>query len=129
MRFHHLGFIVKSIEQYEKGLLFEAKIMETFDPVQKAKLSLYSNFDTSFIELIEPLEPSSFTWNSLQTKGNHFHHLGYEVNNMNEILLLQQRYNWINILKPVPAVLFNNRLITFYLTRNRQIIELIISQE
>ena len=127
MRFHHIGYVVSSIEQYERGLLFDEKITEVFDPIQKAKLALYKNFGISYIELIEPTEPSSFTWNALQKNGNHFHHLCYETDNMDELTRLQQQSRWINILEPVPAVLFDNRLVTFYFTRNRQIVEFIIS--
>lgn len=126
MNFHHTGFIVKNILEYESNLIFEEKILEVFDPIQNAKLSLYSNFSNSFIELIEPLGKSSLTWNSLQKFGNHFHHLCYSVKNMEELQIIVKSKMLIKILDPVPAVLFDNNLVAFYLGRNKQIIEFLI---
>jgi methylmalonyl-CoA/ethylmalonyl-CoA epimerase len=127
MIFHHLGFVVNNIEKYESNLLFDKKIYEVIDPIQKAKLSLYKNFGTSYIELIEPLEETSFTWRTLKKNGNTFHHLCYEIDKLDKLFDLQEKQRWIEILKPVPALLFDNKLVAFYLDRNRQIIEILIN--
>jgi hypothetical protein len=126
MNFHHTGFIVKSILEYERNLIFEEKILEVIDPIQNAKLSLYSNFSNCFIELIEPLGESSLTWNSLQKFGNHFHHLCYSVENLEELQIIVENKMLIKILDPVPAILFNKKFVTFYMGRNKQIIEFLI---
>ena len=128
MKFNHIGFVVESIERYEKGLFFEEKIHEVIDPIQKAKISLYTNYESSFIELIEPMNDSSFTWNALQKKGNHFHHICYEVESVDELIHLQKHKRWIEILKPVPALLFNNKQVTFFMDRNKQILEFLIRE-
>jgi methylmalonyl-CoA/ethylmalonyl-CoA epimerase len=128
MTFHHIGFVVNSIERYERNLFFEEKMREEIDPIQKAKLSLYRNFGSSCIELIEPLEESSFTWRALKHNGNTFHHLCYEIDNMDKLSFLQEKQRWIEILEPVPALLFDNKLVTFYMDRNKQIIEILISR-
>jgi hypothetical protein len=128
MKFHHLGFVVSSIDKYEQNLLFEKKIREVTDPVQKAKLSLYKNYGSSFIELIEPLEESSFTWKALKNNGNMFHHLCYETDRPEDLYDLQEKQRWIEILKPVPALLFDSKSVAFYLDRNRQIIEILINR-
>lgn len=127
MIFHHAGFVVNDIAKYEHNLLFEEKVREVVDPIQKAKLSLYKNFGNSHIELIEPLEESSFTWRALKKNGNMFHHLCYEINTLDNLFDLQEKQRWIEILKPVPALLFDNKLVAFYLDRNKQIIEILIN--
>jgi len=127
MRLHHAGYIVKNLEFFEKNMLFEEKINQIFDPVQQAYLALYKNYSNSYIELIQPLNEKSFTWNSMQKFGNHFHHLCYEVADFDEVLSVAQNLKLIEILKPVPALLFDNKRITFYFSRNKQIIEFLIN--
>ncbi len=126
MNFHHIGFIVKDIILYEKSLLFEKKINEVFDPIQNAKLCLYSNYSDSYIELIQPLKENSFTWNALNRFGNHYHHVCYSIHNLEELDALVKKLKLIKILDPVPALLFDNKLVTFYIDRNKKIIEFLI---
>lgn len=126
MRLHHTGFIVRDIDEYQKKMLFEEKLKEVIDPVQMARLALYRNFSESMIELIQPLNENSFTWNSLQKQGNHFAHFCYIVSNIGELEMIVHKYNLIHVLEPVPAPLFNDRLVTFYYNRNKQIVEFLI---
>lgn len=124
--FHHVGIIVKSIKEYEKKMLFEEKLNEVIDPIQKAKLSLYKNFSDSFLELIEPLSEDSPTYNALSKFGEHLNHLCYTSESFQMVNELAEQNNWLQIFGPVPAVLFNNKEVVFYFTQNRQIIEFII---
>ena len=126
---HHVGIVVSDIDRYEPNMLFEKKLADVVDPVQKARLCLYSNFSDSHIELIQPLDESSFTWNALQKNGNHVHHLCYEKKSYEEVQELTRKYRMIEVMKPVPAVLFNNKLVCFYFNRNKQLIEFLINPE
>ncbi|HUM64385.1 MAG TPA: VOC family protein [Chitinophagaceae bacterium] len=126
MKLHHIGYVVKDIEQYEKNLLFEKKVRELFDPVQNSKMALYSNFNDSFIELIQPLNEESFTYNFLQKSGGGYHHLCYEMNSAGELMELASAQKLIRIKGPLPAILFDNREVWFYFTRNKQIVEFVI---
>lgn len=128
MRLHHAGFIVNNLEAFEKNLLFEEKQIQVFDPVQQANLALYKNYSDSYIELIQPLNEKSFTWNALQKSGNHFHHFCYEVGTPEELHSIVSDLKLIEILKPVPALLFDNKMVTFYYSRNKQIVEFLINQ-
>jgi hypothetical protein len=128
MKFHHIGFVVDNIAKYESNLLFKNKIAEVNDSIQNAKLALYNNYGDSYIELIEPLNENSFTWNVLKKNGNQFHHLCYEIENQETLKNMQKQYRLIEILKPIPAVLFNNKLVTFQFTKNKQIVEFLISE-
>jgi len=60
-----MGFVVQNIRKFEKNMIFQKKIKEVFDEYQQATLALYSNYSNAYIELIEPLDEKSFTWNAL----------------------------------------------------------------
>ncbi len=127
MKFHHIGIVVSDLEKFESKLVFNKKVKEVFDPVQQAKLALYSNFGDSFIELIQPLNSEAFTWNYMvKNKDFGFHHLCYEVQDLNHLRIIQQEFKLIPILDPVPALLFENKLVAFYYSRNKTIIEFLI---
>lgn len=126
MKLHHIGYIVKDIEQYEKSLLFEKKIKQLFDPVQNSQMALYSNFSDSYVELIQPLNEESFTYNFLQKQGNSYHHLCYEVAGRDELSRVVTEQKLVAIKGPLPAILFDNREVWFYFSRNRQIVEFVI---
>jgi len=126
MKLHHVGYVVKEIAQYEKSLIFEKKIKELFDPVQNSKMSLYQNFSDSFIELIQPLNEESFTYNFLQKNGSSYHHLCYEAGSREEMMGVVGEQKLIMVKGPIPAILFDNREVWFYYSRNKQVVEFVI---
>lgn len=126
MRLHHIGYVVKDIDQYEKGLIIEKKVKELFDPVQNSKMALYSNFSDSFIELIQPLTTDAFTYNFLQKSGGGYHHLCYEVASQQEMKDIVALQKMIMVKGPIPAILFDNREVWFYYSRNKQVVEFVI---
>jgi methylmalonyl-CoA/ethylmalonyl-CoA epimerase len=117
---------VKDIVQYEKGLIIEKKVKELFDPVQNSKMVLYSNFSDSFIELIQPVTEDAFTYNFLQKTGGGYHHLCYEVASQQEMKDVVTLQKMIMIKGPIPAVLFDNREVWFYYSKNKQVVEFVI---
>ncbi len=129
MKLHHLGFVVASIEEYEKKMLYESKLKTVIDEVQQAKLSLYENFGSSFIELIEPLNESAFTYNALQKFGNHFHHLCYAVKHPSEMEQVAKKNKMILFKAGLKAALFDSKLVYFYFSQNKTIIEFLIDED
>lgn len=125
-KFHHIGIVVNSIEQYEKQMLPMKKISEVVDELQNSKLALYQNYDTSFIELIEPLNQNSTSFNSLQKFGNHLNHLCYESPSYEELEKFMSESRWIKVLGPLPAKLFDNKNVVFYINRTGQLIEFLL---
>ena len=125
MNLHHIGYIVNDIHKFEKSLIFEKKLLSIVDNIQNAELALYKNYSIVYIELIRPLGKESYTWNSLLKNKNHYHHLCYSVT-QNELDDLVIRLKLIEVLKPVPAILFENNLVTFYLDRNKKLVEFLI---
>ena len=99
MKLHHVGFIVKDIDSWEKNVIYQKKLFDVFDHLQNARLALYTNYSNVFIELIQPMNDNSYTWNSLKKNGNHFNHFCYE-----------------------------GRQIYFYYTKNEQVVEFLINK-
>ena len=126
MKLHHIGYVVKDIAQYEKNLIFEKKIRELFDPVQNSNMALYLNFTDSLIELIQPLNEESFTYNFLQKNGSSYHHLCYEIGSESELKDLVNSQKLIKVKGPVPAILFDGRMVWFFYSRNKQIVEFVL---
>ncbi len=126
MKLHHSGFVVNDIEIWEKNMIYEKKVAEVFDPLQNAKLALYSNYSNSFIELIQPINETSYTWNSLKKNGNHFNHFCYEIMDNAELALITSRMRMVKVLGPIPALLFDGLQICFYYNKNKQIVEFLI---
>ena len=126
MKLHHIGYVVKDIAQYEKNLIFEKKIKELFDPVQNSNMALYQNFTDSFIELIQPLNEESFTYNFLQKNGSSYHHLCYEIGSETELKEIVGEQKLIMVNGPLPAILFDGRIVWFYYSRNKQIVEFVL---
>jgi len=125
---HHTGFIVENIDEYEKKMFYESKVNDVIDKLQNARLSLYKNYCNSdvYIELIQPLSDEAFTMNALKKQGNHFNHFCYSVDTREELKELAAKAKLIEILGPVPAILFDNKKVAFYYGRNRQVIEFLI---
>ena len=126
MKLHHIGYVVKDIAQYEKNLIFEKKIKELFDPVQNSNMALYLNFTDSLIELIQPLNEESFTYNFLQKNGSSYHHLCYEISSESELKELVDSQKLIKVKGPIPAILFDGRMVWFFYSRNKQIVEFVL---
>jgi|SRR5580698_6473100 methylmalonyl-CoA/ethylmalonyl-CoA epimerase len=126
MTLHHSGFIVENIDLWEKQMAFEEKVNDVFDPIQNSRLTLYKNFCSCYIELIQPMNEQSLSWNSLQRAGNHFNHFCYSVNTMEEMEMVTSKFRLLPVAAPVPAVLFNNKKVAFYYSLNRQMVEFLI---
>lgn len=127
-KFHHIGIVVNSIEQYENQMLPAKKIKEVVDEIQNSKLALYENFNDSFIELIEPLNQKSTSINSLKKFGNHLNHLCYQTDSFLELDKFMMLNKWMKVFGPVPAILFENKNVVFYLNRGGQLLEFILSE-
>ncbi len=126
MILHHIGIVVNEIEKYETSMIFEEKVMQVIDPIQQSILALYKNFGSCYIELIQPLNEMSYTMNFLKKNGNGFHHLCFEVANTEIMQEIVEKKKLIYVNGPFPAILFDNRNVYFYFSRNKEIIEFLI---
>ncbi len=119
---HHVGYVVKDIDQYASNLVKSVIIKRLYDKTQKAELALIQT-DNIFIELIQPVDISSFTYNFLQ-KGGGYHHLCYEVDSKNKAEEIIIKKRMIKTLDWVYAPLFEAEVVFAY-NKNKEIVEFV----
>ncbi|HEY6445193.1 MAG TPA: VOC family protein [Acidobacteriaceae bacterium] len=127
IRFHHVGFVVASIE--EGAASFGASLGATwdgnvvYDPLQKVRVTfLRTHAEDATIELVEPGDPDSPVSRFL-SRGGGLHHLCYEVPDLEAHLAFSKSVGAIIIRPPVPAVAFGGRRIAWALTKKRLLVE------
>jgi methylmalonyl-CoA/ethylmalonyl-CoA epimerase len=125
-RFHHVGFVVSSIEQAVNGfaqalgLRWQAEVFA--DPLQRVRVTFLGEPDTPQIELVEPGGTDSPVWAFL-AKGGGLHHVCYETDDLDAELRHQRSTRGIIVRSPVPAVAFGGRRIAWVYTRQRLLVE------
>ena len=92
------------------------------DKVFKVKIQ-FIKLNSNIIELIKPSNSNIGLKNILKNK-NYAYHFAYKVYDINnEIVKLEKKFKLI--VKPTPAVAFNNKKVCFFKMKNSFIIELI----
>jgi hypothetical protein len=123
---HHVGYVVKNIEQYSQsmpGLSLEKSVE---DPMQRATLALYSvGNGNCLIELIQPHDEKAYTWAHLQRNGEGMHHICYCGLDADAVVKLITAHRMLKVLGPIPAVLFD-RPVIFAVTRTRALVEFLL---
>lgn len=96
------------------------------DPIQKVKVVLlgYNNSDQDppFIELVEPVGDDSPVTRFL-TNNNFIYHYCIETDDIDVELANARKNKCIIVQKPVPAKLFNDRMIAWILTPEKYLLE------
>mgnify|MGYP003993695259 FL=1 len=125
MIFHHIGFLTENINRTVNQFKFlnykkEKKLF--IDKVFKVKIQ-FIKLNTNIIELIKPSESNIGLKNSFKNK-NYAYHFAYKVYDIDhEISKLEKKFKLI--VKPTPAIAFNNKKVSFFKMKNGFIIELI----
>lgn len=125
MKVHHIGYVVKSIEASAAALPGLRLVDRVVDPVQNAELALYA-LDNIHIEFICPADDQAFTWRFLEKTGGGYHHLCYEVPDLDTVNGIIRDKRMLKVLGPVPAVLFGGRQVVFAYSRNKEVVEFLI---
>lgn len=129
LSFHHIGVatfsLKESITLYEKlGYNWqENKIYE--DPIQKVRIAFVSKQHHPIIELIEPINEASPINSILQKVKTSPYHTCYEVDDIEETIKYFKTLKFIQTIKPVPAIAFNNRFVSFLYNKHSGLIELL----
>ena len=130
LRFHHLGYLVPSIEEFldqDSILIIEKKSLLTFiDYNQKAKVVFFKVSMNRYVELVEPLGKDSHLNNFfLKNKDGGYHHLCYETTNFKHSLINFSANGYRKITNPATG--FEGREIVFFIPKKRTspLIELI----
>lgn len=131
MKFHHLGLAVRDIpKESEFYLSIGAQLLSpvTYDPLQGVKLQLLE-IGGQLLELVSPADESTRSPVDYFLQHNHrIYHTCYEVSDIQLALERLKSSSCILIKQPTPAILFENRLVAFVLSPNRDLIELLNSK-
>jgi methylmalonyl-CoA/ethylmalonyl-CoA epimerase len=130
-RLHHVGLIVRSIEEsmprYLRSLggTWDSQIFH--DPIQRVKVAFLQPAlgPQVQIELVEPAGEDSPVRRFLETANGGMHHLCYEVKNLEESLKEMRAGGARLVRPPKPAVAFQGRRIAWVLTAENLLIELL----
>jgi methylmalonyl-CoA/ethylmalonyl-CoA epimerase len=125
IRIHHIGYVVRDIERFQSSFPGLEFINAVEDPLQNARLALYTVGDGSRIELIQPHNVSAFTWAHLDRVGEGMHHICYEGLSIDDIDTVLKQHRLMKVRGPMKAVLFDRDVI-FAITRQRAIVEFIL---
>jgi len=130
IRFHHVGFIVESIQRSIDGFIrtlsaeWDERVF--LDPIQKVRVTFLRTgaSPSAVVELVEPASDDSPVHRFLN-KGGGLHHLCYEVADLDRHLEFMRSQLAVIIRKPQPAVAFGGRRIAWVSTKERLLVELL----
>ena len=129
LRFHHFGLGSRRPEltlRFLRGLGHEVAV-QVYDPLQNVNLWLCTHFSMPTVELVGPAEGQGPLDAILATSNESIYHLCYETENLAVSLEAMKvaGFRVICISAPKPAILFDNRGVSFYMVKDFGIIELL----
>jgi len=129
LKFHHLGFATKN---NEKALLFisslEYKICKkAYDSIQNVNLIFCKHKSMPNIEIIYPAKTEGPLKSILKNRSELIYHQCYTTTNLARSLdaIKKNGIRIITISKPVNAILFDNRKVSFYYVGGFGLIEIL----
>ena len=128
MILHHFGFASKSIEkssQVYQILGYQVVSEIIVDPIQKVKLQFLKKSNDPFLELVEPLVTESPISKILEKNGSTLYHSCYEVMDIEIKIRELRKSGFVMVVKPIEAVAFEGRLISFLYNAYIGLIELL----
>jgi methylmalonyl-CoA/ethylmalonyl-CoA epimerase len=127
---HHIGYVVASIAVSMPGFVrsfggcWNGEIIA--DPLQKVKVAfLEVSSGSPLIELVEPDGEDAPVRRFLEKNGGGYHHLCYEVGNLEQALADMKTLGAAIARRPKPAVAFGGRRIAWILTAEGALVELL----
>ncbi len=130
MRFHHIGYAVRSIDDYLRDFLDplfspESVSAPVEDPLQGVRVCFARMQGGALVELVEPLAEGSPIDRFLGSQRGGLYHLCYEVDDIDAEMARFRDKACLPLGRPVPAAAFGGRRIVFLLTPQRDLIELL----
>ena len=115
MKLHHLGIATNNFDEAEDHIhkIYEVKsnVGPIWDPNLNANLMLFNISNSYFIELV-----SGPAVENILKKRINLYHFCYEVNDFENSVNKYIESGSTLIIKPTPALLFENRLVAFLFT-------------
>ena len=131
MKFHHIGIIVKNLNQSVPILerLFNSKKYSKIiiDRKWKVKLIFIQHKKKILFEIIQPLNKKSPISNSLKKNINTINHLAFISKNFNKDKKIIIENGCIPVTQALEAIAFKKKKIQFFLAKENFLIELIES--
>ncbi len=128
IKFHHFGLAVKSFDEaikFHKNLGYSIS-NEIFDEIQNVNLILCTSNQFPSIELVKPVNNESPIKNYLKKNNEMIYHICYELyTDKISIENFFSKNRYICVSEPKPAILFKNRLVSFYYLNNVGLIEIL----
>ena len=124
---HHIGIVTKNIDSFLMNypISNHSNIIE--DQNQKALITFVNAGAGSLIELVQPLSQESQTF-LFSEKGGGYHHICFHISSITKLKKIIKKFKMIQITKALPAVAMGGADIVFCLTRDKQLIEFVISE-
>jgi len=127
MEFHHIGIATADIEKsavaYSFLGYFAGDII--YDPIQRVNLCFLIKEGFPTIELVSPTEEMSPVNTILDKNGTMPYHTCYEVMDIQAEIEALKKNKFIVVIKPVPAIAFKNRRVSFLYSKMTGLIELL----
>lgn len=127
VKFNHLGIAVKN---FNKCLKFYTSLgyrnsKPTIELNQNVEIIMLISDLMPNIELVKSINEESPVNNLLKKNNENIYHICYEVENLQEVLKLIKKSvgRIICVSKPKEAIIFNNRLVSFYYIKDIGIVE------
>jgi len=128
LKIHHIGIVVKDINAYLKNSQYCRSTEIVYDPAQHSNICLLRNiYNEPPIELIEPIDEKSTTYQHLIKSGNSIHHFCYQVDSYENLGVYLAKHKLKQISGPIEATVFDQKVVVFAYSRNQGIVEFIIS--
>jgi methylmalonyl-CoA/ethylmalonyl-CoA epimerase len=128
MKIHHFGFVVSDIVSIMNFFClsyvqWNGHIYD--DILQKVRVTFLLYPGGILLELVQPNVEDSPVSRFLKEKGGGFHHICYEVDDLEDVMKSMGSMGYIIAKRPKPAVAFNGRRIGWMLTPEKKLIELL----
>ncbi len=132
LRFHHIAIAVKSFEKsinYYKSLFYHCSEI-IYDPIQNVELFYCKSELMPNVELVKPFNEDSPVNNMLRNSDTVIYHQCYQTVDLHKAIeYLQKENRLFCVSKPKPAILFNNRNVSFYQIPKVGLIEILEVEE
>lgn len=116
LKIDHFGMIVKDIKEaarFYQDLFNLQKITEVIeDSIQKVYVQFFTTNDGNKIELIQPTDKNSPSYNAL-LKGGGANHICFETNNIEKEIVKLKKANCIIVCPPTKSAGLKNGVIAF----------------
>ncbi len=128
IKFHHFGL---ALNNFTEALKFYSNLgyncsNTIVDNIQNVELIMCTSNYFPSVELIKPINDQSPIINYLNKNNELIYHVCYEITEMEILKTLFAGNRAICISKPKTAILFNNRLVSFYYIKNIGLIEILL---